>query len=231
MGNFPECEGIVKIHGIFFLLFLLSGQIVMLARLHVVSNHRRAVLFVLTSVVLVQLAIGLVTVLYTPTVSEASMDISSFQPCFFVMSGSVGYAYIGLSLLFDVSIFLGVTMAVYGPRRSFLVASHLLRQVILETSIYFGVMVCSHLAMALAQALSQDLLKVAPTIVVMIMSPVVVSRMVLSLARSATLNRSCRWELDHLTIDSVGSDFSLRLEVVRGHTDPSPGEPAGGEGP
>lgn len=147
-----------------------------ISRLHVVANHRRAVLFTLAAVVLAQLTIGLITTLSpcTPAAPKASMDTSTFQPCFFVMSGSMGYAYIGLSLLFgewffvgisprvrpfnvitDVSIFLGVAMAVYGPGRSFLVTSYLLRQVIQETSIYFGVMVCSHLAMALAQVLSQ----------------------------------------------------------------------------
>ena len=41
-----------------------------------------------------------------------------------------------------------------------------------------------------------------------------VSRMVLSLANTASQIRCFRWDLDHFTVDLVSSDLSLNFEAI-----------------
>jgi hypothetical protein len=55
-------------------------------------------------------------------------------------------------------------------------------------------------------------------------SPVMVSRVVLSLARSMAEDRILLWDLDHFTVDSVDSDLSLSPKLIRKHLGPSRGE-------
>ena len=59
-------------------------------------------------------------------------------------------------------------------------------------------------------------------------TPVMVSRMVLSLAKSMAPSRRHRWEMDHFTVESVDSDLSIDLEMDRRQQRSSPGEEEAG---
>ena len=53
----------------------------------------------------------------------------------------------------DVMLFVWTTKVVFGPIRSFRIPSYLLRKIMQEASLYFPVMVCSHIAMVVFQVL------------------------------------------------------------------------------
>ncbi|KAF9780187.1 hypothetical protein BJ322DRAFT_319642 [Thelephora terrestris] len=227
-----KCGNTVKIHGVSFLLFLLSGQVVMIARLHVLPSYRCVVLPVIAPVVLAQLVIGLIAVFssHASATSGASTNTPALQLCFFSVSARMGYIYIGLSLLFDFLIFLRATTVIFGSERFILASSYILRQMMRKALLYFVVIVFSHVAMLLFEVFGPDALKAAPTLAVTIISPVMVSRMVLSLARLTASSQQCRWELDHFTIDSVDSDLSLWVVMAPRNTGSSQEEPQGSDG-
>jgi len=165
----------------------LIAQILLTTRLFALTYLNRLVALSFASITLAQFTVGLVVASMwdRPDKSKVSLNYT----CTITLNLDLELVYFALSLFFDLAAFAAIIAFAlrsaphfHGLRTHLL--SQIVRTVVQDATLYFGVMFTSQFILMMFQAFARDGLKTIPAPGHIALIPILVSRLVLSLKKS-----------------------------------------------
>lgn len=181
------CDKVSIVGAAFVVWCTLIAQILLTTRIYALTCLSRLVAMSFAAITLVQFIVGLV-VASTWNQSDKS-KLSLNYTCTITLNGNLELVYFALSLFFDLAAFVVIVVFALrsgpqfpGLRMHFL--SHMIRTIVQDATLYFGVMFTSQFILMIFQAFARDGLKTIPAPGHIALLPILVSRLVLSLKKS-----------------------------------------------
>jgi len=200
--NEELCNKVSIIGAAFVVWCTLIAQILLTTRIYALTCQNRLVAMCFAFITLVQFIVGLVVASTWghPEKSKLSLNYT----CTITININIELVYFSLSLFFDFAAFVATIVFAFRSTPQFpgFRANHLpdvLRTVVQDATLYFGVMFTSQLVFMMFQASARDGLKMIPAPGYIALLPILVSRLVLSLKKSIDTHYIDDWWIDRLT--------------------------------
>lgn len=181
------CDKVSIVGAAFVVWSTLIAQILLTTRIYALTYLNRLVAVSFASITLVQFVVGVVEASMWNQSDKSKLSLN--YTCSITLSLDLELVYFALSLFFDLAAFIVIIVLASRSAPHFSgLRTHLLprvvRTVVQDATLYFGVMFTSQFILMAFQAFARDGLKTIPAPGHIALLPILVSRLVLSLKQS-----------------------------------------------
>lgn len=195
------CDRSVKWEGYYFVFIITLGQIFLTMRVYALTKASKYVLLVFGVLVASSFATGvwLVSVPSATAVKMPEINLDAFRTCVFTAPVDSEWAYRGQVAFADLITFICIIVFVVRVNHGQSRMTRLTRTILQDGVLYFFVMAGFHIAMVLCISFTTLIIPIFPPITIIVLIPVMISRLVISLRKAADGSLVQAWDGGHFT--------------------------------